>query len=120
MNRLFLVPALGVLGVALAAPANAQLAGLPDLNRPSYADEARQPYYESRRVAYENGFREGVKQGERDGRRRATFNYQDERTWQRADKGYHRSYGSFDGYQQSFRAGYSNGYTESYRRFAPD
>ena len=100
MRRLFLVPALGVVGLALAAPASAQLTGRPDLNRPSYADEARQPYNESRRVAYDNGYREGIKEGERDARRRDVFNYQDERTWQRADKGYHRSYGDSQRYQQ--------------------
>ncbi len=100
MKRLFLVPALGVVGLALASPASAQFAGTIDLNRPTYADEARQPYNESRRVAYDNGYREGVKEGERDARSRDVFNYQDERTWQRADKGYHRSYGDSQRYQQ--------------------
>ncbi len=120
MRRLFLVPALGVVGLALASPASAQLTGRPDLNRPSYADEARQPYNESRRVAYDNGYREGIKEGERDARRRDVFNYQDERTWQRADKGYHRSFGDSQRYQQTFRTGYAAGYSDSYRRFAPD
>ena len=120
MKRLFLVPALGVVGLVLASPASAQLAGTIDLNRPSYADEARQPYNESRRVAYDNGYREGVKEGERDARSRNTFDYQDERTWQRADKGYHRSFGDSVRYQQSFRTGYAAGYSDAYRRFAPD
>lgn len=120
MKRLFLVSALGVVGLALASPAGAQLAGGIDLNRPSYADEARQPYNESRRVAYDNGYREGVKEGERDGRGRNSFNYQDERTWQRADKGYHRSFGDWNRYQQSFRTGFAAGYSDGYRRFAPD
>jgi flagellar biosynthesis/type III secretory pathway protein FliH len=119
MKRLFLVPALGVVGLVLASPASAQLAGLSDVNRPSYADEARQPYNESRRVAYDNGYREGVKEGERDARSRDTFNYQDERTWQRADKGYHRSFGDWERYQQTFRTGYAAGYSDAYRRFAP-
>ena len=91
MKRLLLVPALGVVGLVLASPASAQFAGTIDLNRPTYTDEARQPYNESRRVAYDNGYREGIREGERDGRSRDAFNYQDERTWQRADKGYHRS-----------------------------
>jgi len=120
MKRLFLVPALGVFGLALAAPASAQLAGRPDWNRSSYADEERQPYYESRRLAYDNGYREGLKEGERDARRREAFNYQDERTWQRADKGYHRSFGDWPRYQQAFRSGYAAGYSDAYRRFAPN
>ena len=65
MKRLSLVSALGVVGLVIASPASAQLTGGIDLNRPSYADEARQPYNESRRVAYDNGYREGVKEGER-------------------------------------------------------
>src|SRR5262245_52783984 len=118
MKRLFFVSVLGVVGLALAAPASAQLASRPDWNNPSYADE-RQPFNESRRYAYDNGYREGVKEGEHDARRREPFNFQDERTWQRADKGYHRSYGDWERYQQSFRTGYAAGYSDAYRRFAP-
>jgi len=120
MNRLLLVPALGVVGLVLASPASAQFAGTIDLNRPAYTDEARQPYNESRRVAYDNGYREGIREGEREGRSRNTFNYQDERTWQRADKGYHRSFGDSVRYQQSFRTGYAAGYSDGYRQYAPD
>lgn len=118
MKRLLLVPALGVVGLALASPASAQLSALPDLTRAAYADE-RQPYYESRQVAYDNGYREGIKEGERDAKRRDAFNYQDERTWQRADKGYRRSYGDPVRYQQTFRTGYAAGYSDGYRRHAP-
>jgi flagellar biosynthesis/type III secretory pathway protein FliH len=114
------VPALGVAGLVLASPASAQFAGTIDLNRQTYTDEARQPYNESRRVAYDNGYREGLREGEREARSRNAFNYQDERTWQRADKGYHRSFGDAVRYQQSFRTGYAAGYSDGYRRFAPD
>ena len=56
MKRLLLVPALGVAALALSTPSQAQQLGrLYDAVRPSYADDARQPYYESRRAAYENG-----------------------------------------------------------------
>jgi flagellar biosynthesis/type III secretory pathway protein FliH len=119
MKRLFLVPAIGLIGLLFSSPASAQLAGLSDMNRPSYADEARQPYNESRRVAFDNGYREGVKEGDRDARSRNTFNYQDERTWQRADKGYHRSFGDRQRYEQTFRSGFASGYSDAYRRFAP-
>ena len=61
----------------------------------------------------------GIKEGEKDARSRDVFNYQDERTWQRADKGYHRSYGDSQRYQQSFRTGYAAGYSDGYRRYAP-
>ena len=120
MKKLLLVSALGSAALALAAPAQAQLGNWPDLNRPSYVDDQRQPYFESRRAAYDNGFREGLKEGEKDGRKRDTFNYQDEKAWQRADKGYHRSLGDLDRYQQSFRAGFAAGYQDSYQRYAPN
>lgn len=116
MKRLTFVPAVLVLGLAAAAPAHAQTAGRAEW---AYADEARQPYIESRRAAYDNGYREGLKEGERDARRRDAFNYQDERTWQRGDKGYHRTYGDRDRYAQSFRTGYAAGYSDAYRRVAP-
>ena len=116
MTRLAFVPVLALVGLAAAVPATAQVAGRPDW---AYANEARQPYNDARRLAYDNGYREGAKEGERDGRRRDAFNYQDERTWQRADKGYHRSFGDRDRYAQSFRVGYSAGYSDGYRRYGP-
>jgi flagellar biosynthesis/type III secretory pathway protein FliH len=115
MNRLSLVPAVLVLGLGFAAPADAQITARPDWN---YA-EPRQPYYESRQLAYDNGYREGLREGERDGSRREAFNFQDERTFQRAEKGFHRSFGDFGRYQQSFRTGFAAGYSEAYRRFSP-
>jgi hypothetical protein len=117
MHTYSFVPAALVLGLAVAAPASAQLAGPSPW---TYAEEARQPYIESRRVAYDNGYREGIKEGERDSRSRDRFDYQDERTWQRGDKGYHRSYGDRGRYEQSFRTGYVAGYTDGYRRYSPN
>ena len=50
------------------------------------------------------------KQGEKDGRGSAIVrSYQDERTWQRADKGYNRSFGDLERYRQQFRAGLRRG-----------
>lgn len=118
MRRLMLVPALGVAALALGAPVQAQTRGWLDDGR-GYSAPAQQSYYDSGRVAYDNGFREGLKQGEKDGRKREQFRYQDERTFQRADKGYHREFGSLDRYRQSFRTGYSAGYSEGYQRYAP-
>ena len=116
MKRFFLVPALGVAAFVLSTRVEAQqLGSLPEI-RPAYADD-RQPYYEARRVAYDNGYREGLKEGERDGRRRDSYRYQDNRTWQHADKGYNRSFGDFERYRQQFRAGFSEGYQAGYSRY---
>ena len=116
MKRFFLVPALGVAAFVLSTRVEAQqLGSLPEI-RPAYADD-RQPYYEARRVAYDNGYREGLKEGERDGRRHDSYRYQDNRTWQRAEKGYNRSFGDFERYRQQFRAGFSEGYQAGYSRY---
>ena len=125
MKRAFLAPvfALAALGVTAAANAqstgaSAQSIGWIDNNRGAYARD-RQSYYDSRRAAYDNGFREGARQGEKDGRKRDRFAYQDEKTFQRADKGYHREFGDLERYRQSFRSGYAAGYSQGYQRVAP-
>lgn len=117
MKRFLLVPVLAAAGLGLSTPARAQ-SGWLDSARTSYSDE-RQSFDDSRRAAYDNGFREGLKQGEKDGRKNDRFAYQDERTFQRADKGYHREYGPIERYRQSFRSGYTAGYTDGYQRYAP-
>lgn len=117
MKRLFLVPVLGLATLAASAPAWAQSSGWLVSARPSYAEGEQQSYNDARRTAYDNGYREGLKEGERDGRRNEVFQYQDERTFQRADKGYHREFGDAERYRQSFRSGYTAGYSESYPRY---
>ena len=93
MKRLFLVPVLGLATLAAAAPARAQSAGWLGSTRPAYADGERQAYNDARRAAYDNGYREGLKEGEKEGRKNERFRYEDEKTFQRADKGYHREFG---------------------------
>ena len=117
MKRFLLVPAFAVMVLASATPAGAQL-GWPDLSRPSYRDEARQPNYQSRRIAHDNGYREGLKEGEKDGRKRDSFEFRDEGAWRDGDKGYHRSMGDRERYRQMFRSGFEAGYADAYRRYA--
>lgn len=114
MKRLFLAPALGALALATAAPAFAQY-GRPGTNDRRYGNSS---YYEVRRIAYDNGFREGLEEGQKDGRSRDRFYFQDEGDFKHADKGYSRSFGDKDRYQQSFRAGFADGYTDGYNRYA--
>jgi hypothetical protein len=123
MTRSFLVPALGAAALALSTQVHAQQHGLAgelrnvtESARASYGDD-RQPYYEARRGAYDNGYREGLREGEQDGRRHSAYRYQDSRTWQRADKGYNRSFGDIDRYRQQFRAGFGEGYQAGYARY---
>ena len=119
MKRLLIVPVFGLAVSALAAPAHAQLGGLLDGDRLNYAAEARQPYYESRRIAYDNGYREGLKEGEKDGRKRDGYDFRDEGAWRNGDKGYNRSFGDRDRYRVTFRTGFEAGYNDGYQRYAP-
>ena len=119
MIRRYIVPVLGFAALALAVPARAQSSGWIDRGRPEYASVERQSYYDSNRAAYDNGYREGLKRGEKDGRDNRAFNYRDEKTFQRADHGYHREFGDLDRYRQSFRTGYVAGYTDGYQRYVP-
>jgi hypothetical protein len=118
MRRSLLFGAVAVAALAFSASAQAQTRGWLD-NTPGYSAPDQQSFYDSRRVAYDNGFREGVKEGEKDARKNQPFAYQDEKTFQRADKGYHREYGTPDRYRQSFRTGYAAGYSDGYQRYAP-
>lgn len=117
MKRLFLVPVLGLATLAVSAPVRADSTGWLGSARPSYDDGDRQSYNDARRSAYDNGYREGLKEGEKDGRKNEVFRYEDERTFQRADKGYHREFGDVERYRQSFRTGYAAGYSEGYQRY---
>lgn len=114
MQRFILVPILGIAALAASAPARAQSDWLG--RAPVSYAEQRSSYYDARQAAYDNGYREGLKEGQKDGRRNETFRYQDEKTWQRADKGYHREFGDLSRYRQSFRSGYADGYGAAYQR----
>ena len=105
--------AAGLAALAMAAPASAQV-WRGDASRGSY--DSRYSYTQARQVAYDNGYREGFKEGQKERRDRDRYDYRDERTYQRGDKGYHREYGDRGRYQQMFRAGYADGYAEAYRR----
>ena len=119
MKRLVFVPALALAALSMAVSAQAQSGGWLETSRASYADEQR-GYNDSRRAAYENGFREGVKVGERDGRGRSNSSFRNDRAYQRADNGYHRSFGNIDRYREAFRSGFEAGYTDAYRRYGRD
>jgi len=73
---------------------------------------------EIERRGYDNGFREGVRAGEKDGRRGRSFEYDRHGEWRDADDGYHRDYGNRDFYRRSFREGFRAGYAQGYNRYA--
>ena len=109
--------------VFLSAPA-ALYAQTPPWALPSAAEryartnDAQVSYYDARRIAYDQGYREGVKEGEKDARRGDLHSYQDEREFQRGDRGYNRNFGDRERYRQTFRDGYASGYSDAYNRYA--
>ena len=112
MKRTFNVLVLTALALAVTTTAEAQWGG-----RDSRSSYGYGRYDEIRRIAYDRGFREGVKEGEKDGRSRDPFHYQDEGDFRRGDIGYNRSYGDEAFYRQHFRSGFVDGYADGYRRY---
>lgn len=119
INRFRYLFALLVAGAAaLPASALAQSAVLrgPGGAHIGYTDDRLVSYGDARRVAYDHGYRAGLREGERDARRGDRFEYEDEREFRKGDRGYHRSYGDRDRYRQIFRSGYAAGYGDAYHR----
>jgi hypothetical protein len=114
-KQLLVIGAACVAVVVFNGRAEAQINGWLN-QRPSYSDDYRQSYYEARRIAYDNGYREGLRDGESAARHRRPFDIQREKDWRKADAGYNRSYGDKDRYRDSFRSGYSDGYRAAYDR----
>jgi hypothetical protein len=69
------------------------------------------------RVAYDNGYRDGQRAGERDGRSGRPFSYNRHDDWRSADDGYRREFGNFDVYRRSYRNGFESAYSDSYNRY---
>jgi hypothetical protein len=116
-NQLMTTAAIAAAAVlSVSAPAAAQVNGWMN-HRSAYSDDYRQSYYDSRRVAYDNGYREGLRDGESAARSRRPFDVQREKDWRKAEGGYNRSYGDKNRYRDNFRLGYSDGYRAAYDRF---
>ena len=119
----FLTPFAAVAVLAAAVPASLYAQSAP-WRFPSASERYRNStdtqvsYSDARRTAYDEGYRQGIREGEKDGRRGDRFAYQDEREFQRADRGYHRSFGDRERYRQVFRDGYAAGYSDAYGRLA--
>jgi hypothetical protein len=115
-KQLFVIGVACLTVVAFSGRADAQISNWPN-QRASYSDDYRQSYYEARRIAYDNGYREGLRDGESAARDRRPFDIQREKDWRKGDAGYNRSYGDKDRYRDSFRSGYGDGYRAAYDRY---
>jgi hypothetical protein len=96
--------ALGIMA-AVPAPASAQYYPNGGYGRSGGYD----------RVAYDNGYRDGLRSGEEDGSRGRGFNYSRHSEYRRAD-GHNDRLGNRGQYQQVYRRGFEEGYRYGYDR----
>ena len=74
-------------------------------------------YREVERRPFDNGFREGLRAGERDGRSRRRYDPARHDDWRDANDGYRREYGDHNFYRRTFRSGFETGYAQGYGRY---
>jgi len=67
-----------------------------------------------RQTALNAGYNEGAKAGRDDRRRNRSYDYRDEKEFQRASKDYSSRYGDRGIYQIYFRQAFANGYADGY------
>jgi hypothetical protein len=120
LKRLFApIAAAALLAIPASLYAQAPPWSLPSVSdRYRTATDAQAPYYDARRSAYDEGYRRGLQEGEKDARQGDRYGYQDEREFQRADRGYNRRFGDRERYRQVFRDGYAAGYSDSFNRYS--
>jgi hypothetical protein len=115
----------GLLGAAaLAAVATATSAWAQDVYRGrngrdgyAYPRDSRIYSDAAYRFGFDKGYEEGLHHGDKDGHKRADFNFWHEGTYRNGDKGYRSSYGSRARYIQGFRSGYETGYRDGYETY---
>ena len=95
--------------IAIAAPVNAQV----------WNDRGQWGTYrnDTRSIAFNNGYRNGLQRGEDSARDRRPFDIEREKDYRKADDGYRREYGDRSFYRDEFRRGFAQGYQEAYGRF---
>jgi hypothetical protein len=99
-----------------AAPAAAQPNGWLSPVASYAPDDYRVSYADARRVAHENGYKDGLKRGEQAARDRRPLDLDRERAYRNADGGYNRNYGDRNLYRDSYRGGFARGYRDGYNR----
>ena len=109
--------ALLAVGLLVSAPACATTYG-PGSRYGGYGYNDRDGDRDVARIAYHNGFHEGLEAGEKDGRGGRRFEPSRHGDWREADEGYHRNYGDRELYRRSFRNGFEAGYSQAYSRYA--
>ncbi|HJT29492.1 MAG TPA: hypothetical protein VJ784_18910 [Pyrinomonadaceae bacterium] len=73
--------------------------------------------FQLRQTALNAGYNEGIKEGRKDRSRGDRFEYRDEEDYRNANTDYSSRLGSRALYQQYFRQGFVNGYSDGYRGY---
>lgn len=68
-------------------------------------------------LAYDNGYRDGIRAGQRDVSNHATFDAADEPSYRDGDHGYRSSFGDIEVYKRQYREGFMRGYQDGYGRW---
>jgi hypothetical protein len=116
MRKTFRLIPVAVLALSTIA-SNACATGYAYGQRDPYRDRDGSYARDLERRAYDNGFRDGVRAGERDGRDNRRYDPARQRDWRNADDGYRREYGDHNFYRRSFRGGFEAGYAQGYRAY---
>jgi hypothetical protein len=73
--------------------------------------------FQLRQTALNAGYNEGIKEGRKDRSRGERFEYRDEEDYRNANTDYSSRLGDRGLYQQYFRQGFVNGYSDGYRGY---
>jgi hypothetical protein len=83
---------------------------------PRYGDRyGRYSRDEVRRIAYQNGYLDGLHHGRDDRDHHRSYNYEHAGDYREATRGYIAEYGDRDFYRRAYREGYQRGYSDGYR-----
>jgi hypothetical protein len=70
------------------------------------------------RIAYDEGYRDGINKGERDGRKGDRYSLRRHGDYRDADDGYRRQFGPKHYYQRTYRRAFEAGYRRAYASYA--
>src|SRR5215813_213197 len=87
-----------------------------DRRRDRY-DDRYGGFFQLRQTALNAGYNEGIKEGRKDRQRGERFEYRDEEDYRNANTDYSSRLGDRSLYQQYFRQGFVNGYSDGYRGY---
>ena len=122
MNRTIITALAASVALTSSVPAQAgvQVGVVIASNRSGYYErDGYRGRNGSERVAFDNGYRDGLREGEKDDRHDDRFDYRDEGRYRSGDSGYHREYGPRFEYVSAYRRGFAEGYRRGYANVRP-